>query len=95
VVPLSAGIMHMNQIVFWLVSSTSAMVFVPLALIPGALVGLGAGGAASGDLMAVLPVMVLFGTPLCIALIWLYTIRHRFQTQAAPPPANGRSDPAE
>lgn len=96
VVPLSAGIMHMNQVVFWLVSSTSAMVFVPMALIPGALLGLGAGGAASGDFMAVLPVMVLFGTPLCIALIWLYSMRHRFQTQPTPPPpAKGHSDPAQ
>lgn len=95
VVPLSAGIMRMNQVVFWLVSSTSAMVFVPVALIPGTLLGLGAGGAASGDLMAVLPALVMLGTPLLIAFVWLYSIRHRFQPTPPPPPPGGRSDAAE
>jgi membrane protein DedA with SNARE-associated domain len=77
IVPTSAGVLGMPHWAFQLVSLTSALVFVPLTVAPGALLVAGAEGAAHGQLFATLPVLLLFAAPVVLALAWLWGYRKR------------------
>lgn len=77
IVPTAAGIMGMPHWAFQFVSLTSALVFVPVTLMPGALVAAGASGAASGNILGMLPLLLLFATPIALLVLWLARYRQR------------------
>lgn len=77
IVPTCAGIMGMPHWAFQFVSVTSALVFVPLMVAPGAVIVAGAEGARSGQFLAVLPMILLLATPLALAAIWAWNYRRR------------------
>jgi undecaprenyl-diphosphatase len=63
IIPLAAGLMRMPTGRFWIANVTSAIVWAPAVLFPGALVGFAAGRVAGGESFLVLLVgaVVLFG----------------------------------
>jgi membrane protein DedA with SNARE-associated domain len=79
VVPTCAGIMGMPHWAFQFVSFTSALVFVPLMLMPGAIAAAGAQGAAQGQMMAALPaILILVSILTAVALaLWSWKQRHK------------------